>query len=159
MEPVAKFPPPRKARTSTAIYIRLRNQWTRNANVASANDFEKRLTAVKLFLRVICSMHKQLPHGYTQDSHCPMAGSAASHAYDVSTVHRESLPIIILHSSMVWITREWRRDRTTLLSSKKTCDDTHAGPLTYKKHASSCRSNIESLAVLCSPEFVKSDWL
>ena len=55
MEPVAKFPPPRKARTSTAIYIRLRNQWTRNANVASANDFEKRLRAVKLFQQAASS--------------------------------------------------------------------------------------------------------
>ena len=36
----------------TSSHIRLRNQWIRNANVASANDFEKRLTAVKLFQQI-----------------------------------------------------------------------------------------------------------
>ena len=107
----------------------------------------------------LCSRQPRIMHAPGLPTPTPAKGSAASRAYDVSAVQRESLPIIILHSSMVWITREWRRDRTTLLSSKKTCDDTHAGRITYKKHASSCRSNIESLAVLCGPEFVKSDWL
>ena len=45
-------------------------------------NFEKRLTAVKLFLGVICNMHKQLPV-----VQLPPA-----------SVQRESLPIIILHS-------------------------------------------------------------
>ena len=74
-------------------------------NVASANDFKKRLTAVKLFQQAASSwLYSSFP--------LSDGSSAASRACGVSTIHRESLSIIILHSSVVWITREATQNHT-----------------------------------------------
>ena len=46
----------------------------------------------------LCSRQPRIMHAPGLPTPTPAKGSAASRAYDVSAVQRESLPIIILHS-------------------------------------------------------------
>ena len=76
----------------------------------------------------LCSRLPRIMHAPELSAPTPTKGSAASHACDVSMVHRESLPIIILHSltppKAIFTTLLGRiNDRCRIHTTQEDCKD------------------------------------